>query len=297
MNSIGMPFFTHSWIAAVEIVAPSVETITRSTSKKGRSKITSPFLFTTSRSLFLETDPPKPSMNTSLTNPIYQTRTPAIGDYFPRASGHNRSVIAEVGHFSTDLLEVSLQRSPQEVQELVFELRTAKDFGVEAQRGDLAHGPEDAWGCSFNDGASILEAFYPGRIVGDDALAVGEKSVLAQANPSQVEGTNVCFRGELIRQHPRLFDPVHPELSNGKLLQLTSIEAMSSLGVGNSQGFNGSPVRGARGEAMVEHLYSLVSEDSLPQGIYKAGIFRRITGRGEFELDAAPVHELGHLFW
>src|SRR5215218_2608737 len=297
MNSIGMPFFTHSWIAAAEMVAPSVETITRSTSKKGRSKITSPFLLTTSRSLFFETETPKPSMNTSLTNPIYPTRTPDIGDYSLRASGHNRSFIAEVGRFSTDLLEVFLQRSPHEVQELVFELRTAEDFGVRAQRGDLTHGPEDAWGRPFDDGTSILEAFYLGGIVGDDALAVGEKSVLAQANPGRVEGTNVCFRGELIRLHPRLFNPVHPELSNGKLVQLTSIESMSALSVGNSQGFNGPPVCGARGETMVEDLYSLVSEDSLPQGIYDVGVFRGITGRGEFELDAAPVHELDHLFW
>src|SRR5215217_9305795 len=62
---MGMPFLTHSWIAEEEIVAPSVETITRSTSKKGRSKTTSPFLFTTKRSLFFETETPKPSTNTS----------------------------------------------------------------------------------------------------------------------------------------------------------------------------------------------------------------------------------------
>jgi hypothetical protein len=61
----GMPCLTHSWIAAADTVAPSVETITRSTSKKGRSKITSPFFLTTRRSLFLETETPKPSTNTS----------------------------------------------------------------------------------------------------------------------------------------------------------------------------------------------------------------------------------------
>src|SRR5215211_4695619 len=60
-----MPCLTHSWIAAEEIVAPSVATITRSTSKKGRSKIISPFLLTTRRSLFFDTETPKPSTNTS----------------------------------------------------------------------------------------------------------------------------------------------------------------------------------------------------------------------------------------
>ena len=65
MNSIGIPFLTHSWIAEEEMVAPSVETITRSTSKKGRSEITSPFLLTTRRSLFFDTETPNPSTNIS----------------------------------------------------------------------------------------------------------------------------------------------------------------------------------------------------------------------------------------
>src|SRR5215210_1224811 len=86
-----MPFLTHSWMAAAETVAPSVETTTRSTSKKGRSKITSPFLFTKRRSLFFPTETPKPSTNTSLTTlPTGPAPLLFATDYAARG-GHNRT--------------------------------------------------------------------------------------------------------------------------------------------------------------------------------------------------------------
>jgi len=72
-----MPFLTHSCTAEEEMVAPSVATVTRSTSKKGRSKIVSPFRFTTRRSLFFPTDTPKPSTNTS-PKTLYRTHSFAV---------------------------------------------------------------------------------------------------------------------------------------------------------------------------------------------------------------------------
>src|SRR5215210_2374083 len=182
MNSSGIPYLTHWWIAAAEIEAPSVETITRSTSKKGRSKITSPFLFTTNRSLFFETETPKPSTNTS----------PTI-----LSTGLNFLLVREIVAEAPDtpcpvqglrqILFVLIQGFFQEGEESSFEFGTTEDLCLGAEGGDLTHRPEDARGGAGDYGAPVFEALYRGLVVGDDGLAVGYKSVLTQANLGRLE--------------------------------------------------------------------------------------------------------------
>src|SRR5215210_3885778 len=127
MNSTGIPFLTHSWIAAADTVAPSVEKITRSSSKKGRSKMTSPLLLTTRRSLFLEIETPKPSTNTSpKTLSAGSMSLPSEG-LFQRVRTESVRLEACVGLFV--LLECFLQKR----DELAFQFGTTEDLGIRAE--------------------------------------------------------------------------------------------------------------------------------------------------------------------